>query len=127
VTPLHTGGHALAIQWLLDDSPIAGATGATLNLASLALAGGTHTVSVRVTDPTLWVRNEAARAMWMTETRSWSISPPSADIVFTGTVDANDLLLLLALWGPCTGCGADLTCDGAVDVSDLLRLLAEWG
>ena len=42
-------------------------------------------------------------------------------------VDINDLLAMLAVWGPCDECDADLDDNGAVDVEDLLELLAEFG
>lgn len=52
------------------------------------------------------------------------------DLNGDGVVDVTDLLLLLAVWGPCpeTGeCAADLNGDGVVDVSDMLILMANWG
>jgi hypothetical protein len=46
-------------------------------------------------------------------------------------VDVDDLLAVLAQWGPCPGgvapCSADLNIDGKVDVDDLLFVLAAWG
>ena len=48
------------------------------------------------------------------------------DINGDGTVDVEDLLLLLAAWGDCTDCPEDLDGSGAVDVDDLLILLANW-
>ena len=53
------------------------------------------------------------------------------DLDGDGTVDADDLLALLAAWGPCPNpgepCQADLDGDGEVGTSDLLILLANWG
>jgi len=49
-----------------------------------------------------------------------------ADLV----VGTEDLLALLAAWGPCDGsgdCPADLDGNGSVDTSDLLALLSAWG
>ncbi|MHC5115262.1 MAG: FG-GAP-like repeat-containing protein [Planctomycetota bacterium] len=48
------------------------------------------------------------------------------DIDGDGTVDINDLLLLLGDWGPCPGCAADLDGDDVVGINDLLLLLANW-
>jgi hypothetical protein len=80
VAPMQVqGGPALTVQWLLDGQVIEGVTNATLDLASLNLDESTHTVSVAVVDPTPWVRNEAARAQWMTETRSWIVNQPPAN------------------------------------------------
>ncbi len=53
--------------------------------------------------------------------------PCPPDIVDSGVVDVDDLLLLLAYWGPCNDCPADFDGDSEVDVDDLLLLLAYWG
>ena len=61
---------------------------------------------------------------------NWSVSIESAGACVAdisgndGSVDTNDLLLMLANWGTPN---ADVTCDGLTDISDLLLLLAEWG
>jgi len=45
-----------------------------------------------------------------------------------GMVGVEDLLALLAAWGPCgASCNADLDGSGSVDTPDLLTLLAAWG
>jgi hypothetical protein len=51
-----------------------------------------------------------------------------------GAVNAIDLAILLASWGPCadpdpqTGfCIADFNSDGEVNAADLARLLSAWG
>ena len=43
-----------------------------------------------------------------------------------GTVNIEDVLALLAAWGPCD-CLFDMDLDGFVSVEDLLVLLANWG
>jgi hypothetical protein len=50
-----------------------------------------------------------------------------ADISGDGTVSIQDVLMLIALWGPCDGCIADLNIDGEVDVEDLLIVIGNWG
>ncbi len=55
------------------------------------------------------------------------VSPCPADCDPDGVVGINDLLDLLAAWGPCPGCCIDLDGDGAVGINDLLDLLAAWG
>lgn len=54
---------------------------------------------------------------------------PPGDLNGDGSVDFEDVLQLLAAWGPCPGpafCIADLDCDGDIDFSDLLLLLGAW-
>jgi hypothetical protein len=65
--------------------------------------------------------------------------PPTIDrgaFEFTGCVTDldgdlrtgfNDLLVILAGWGPCAPCGADLNEDGVIDFDDLLAVLSGWG
>jgi len=49
------------------------------------------------------------------------------DLDGNGIVDAGDLAVLLAAWGPCTACcPADYNGDGMVDSTDLAVLLASW-
>lgn len=50
------------------------------------------------------------------------------DLDGDGVVTFNDLLVLLAAWGPCDngGCPADLDGSGDVGFADLLILLANW-
>ena len=52
-----------------------------------------------------------------------------ADIALgDGVVDINDLLMMLAAWGPCSDdCSADLDGNNAVDIDDVLELLSAWG
>lgn len=52
-----------------------------------------------------------------------------SDLDGNGTVGFTDLLILLALWGPCEGhcLGADIDGDGTVDFADLLLVLSSWG
>ena len=56
---------------------------------------------------------------------------PVGDLNDDGVVDFSDLLILLAVWGPCPSppdaCDADLDESGATDFNDLLILLSNWG
>ncbi|MFO0985128.1 MAG: M64 family metallopeptidase [Planctomycetota bacterium] len=72
VTPLQPATHALDIQWSLNGTPVPGARGPTLDVATLGLAPGRYLVSVRVTDGTDWVRDEALRQQYLSEERSWT-------------------------------------------------------
>ncbi len=48
------------------------------------------------------------------------------DVNGDGVVNTNDLLAVLAAWGPCQECSEDLNQDGFVGVDDLLMLIAAW-
>ncbi|MDP7071223.1 MAG: hypothetical protein QF561_07755 [Phycisphaerales bacterium] len=48
------------------------------------------------------------------------------DIDGDGVVGVEDLLAIIAAWGPCDACDEDLNDDGLVDVSDILALLSLW-
>jgi len=55
-------------------------------------------------------------------------APPClADINHDDTVDVDDLMALIADWGPCGECAADLNNDSYVGADDLLLVLAAWG
>ncbi len=53
--------------------------------------------------------------------------PCDPDIDGDGVVDVNDLLAIIASWGPCAGCDADINDDSLVNVNDLLLLIGSWG
>ena len=75
VTPVAPTGNPLSIQWKLSGVPIPGATSTSLDLSTLALGQCPVVVSVTATDTTSWVRDEAARAQFMTETRDFQVQP----------------------------------------------------
>jgi hypothetical protein len=51
----------------------------------------------------------------------------TGDVNGDGLVNFEDLLEILAAWGPCEGdCPADLDGDGVVGFADLLVVLANW-
>ena len=57
--------------------------------------------------------------------------PVPGDVNGDGTVDVNDLLAVIASWGPCKApCPADIAPfpegDGVVDVNDLLAVIVHW-
>lgn len=65
----------------------------------------------------------------MYELQTFGMSYPPADLNCDGLIDVEDLIQLLAAWGPCeahTACPADLSGDGHVHVADLLLLLNAW-
>ncbi|MBG83383.1 MAG: hypothetical protein CMJ40_02420 [Phycisphaerae bacterium] len=48
------------------------------------------------------------------------------DVTGDGVIDTNDVLAVLADWGPCTGCSSDTNDDDIVDVNDVLDVLGCW-
>jgi hypothetical protein len=50
-----------------------------------------------------------------------------ADINDSGTVDIDDLVLVITAWGTCNGCAADVNISGAVDIDDLVTVITGWG
>ena len=51
----------------------------------------------------------------------------ASDITGDGVVSVEDLLALIAAWGPCAGCDEDIDGSGTVNVNDLLVLISNWG
>jgi polyhydroxybutyrate depolymerase len=49
------------------------------------------------------------------------------DVDGSGAVDFDDLLRVLAAWGPCEACPEDIDGNGVVGFPDLLRVLSGWG
>jgi hypothetical protein len=84
VDPVDPVGHALSVQWYIDGAPVAGATGPTFNPASQNLSG-THTLSVRVADDTPLVRDDVARATWLSQVKSWTLLDVTAPAVSGST------------------------------------------
>jgi len=49
------------------------------------------------------------------------------DVDENGVIEFDDLLAVLAAWGPCEDCPEDIDGSGEVDFDDLLRVLGAWG
>jgi len=73
VVPLEPQDHALAVQWSVDGLEVPGETDRTFAADVTSLEPGIRQVSVTVADNTTRVRDETARALWMTDTRQWEI------------------------------------------------------
>ena len=129
ITPIEIG-HQMEIHWFLNDVDL-DFDGEVLDLSTLALPTGNHTVHVTVVDPTEWVRDEEDRNAYMKQTVSWlvmieEVACPS-DLNSDGVVNITDLLALVDHWGVCGSCSADINNDGIVNVNDLLSLVEAWG
>lgn len=128
VTPMQPATHDLDVSWFIDGTEVA--TGVnTLDVSTLGLSAGNHSVVVRVTDPTPWIRDEMLRLIGLSDVRTWlvRVSLPG-DITGDGQVNFSDLNLLLALYGTTgSGIAADIDGNGIVGFSDLNILLSNFG
>ncbi|WP_336205133.1 M64 family metallopeptidase [Nonomuraea sp. LPB2021202275-12-8] len=71
VEPMRPVSHGLVTTWTVDGTDLPGDAD-TLDLRTLGLAPGTHTVTATVSDPTEFVRDPAVRGA-MTRTRTWTV------------------------------------------------------
>lgn len=71
VEPMRPVDHGLVTTWNVDGKNLPGDVD-VLDLRTLGLTPGTHTVKATVTDPTGFVRDPAIRAA-MTSTRTWTV------------------------------------------------------
>lgn len=71
VEPMRPVSHALTTTWTLDGRELPGDRDA-LDLRTLDLSPGTHTVTATVADPTEFVRDPAIRQA-MTRSRTWTV------------------------------------------------------
>ncbi len=90
VDPLDPTTHSLDVQWFLDDEPIPGAVGSTLDPSTLGLAPGSYRLMVEVVDNTDLVRDESFRTNRMTDERTWTLIQTITTGRIQGTV-WNDL------------------------------------
>jgi len=65
---------------------------------------------------------DLAAAWWSSD----STGSTPGDLNGDGSVGVDDLLQLLAAWGPCDSCIEDLNGDGAIGIDDLLYMLSLW-
>ncbi|MFI5693527.1 M64 family metallopeptidase [Kribbella sp. NPDC051586] len=76
---LHPLDHELTVSWAVDGATLPTANARAVDLATLHLTAGKHTLTATIVDPTTFIRDPAVRP---TATRSWTIdtavtAPPS--------------------------------------------------
>ncbi|MBL4697755.1 MAG: hypothetical protein JKX70_02870 [Phycisphaerales bacterium] len=101
VTPMQPLNHDLQVVWYLDDQIIVDAIQQhELDLSTLAMGPGEHTVRVEVIDTTPWVRNETIRNNFMSESRSYTVGSCSllADFTDDGVLNFFDLSVFIDLF-----------------------------
>lgn len=121
VEPIPVVGAPLTIQWFLDGLPLSVPVANTFDLSQITLSPGTHVVSAKVTDNTPYVRNQALRDQWLTQTRTWLVQVPANA---ASEPSFKDAAAALRQWGEQGDrLEGDLNRDGKVDLRDLLRAL----
>jgi len=128
VNPVRPVGHELDIRWLIGASPIAGQTGETLEVCELQLQPGVYLVTAEVTDNTPWVRDEAARATYLRDSRTYllEITTPPGDRNGDGRLDFTDVVDFLQDFGA-QDSSADLALPaGVFDFTDVLEFLRRF-
>ncbi|MHC4543657.1 MAG: M64 family metallopeptidase [Planctomycetota bacterium] len=135
VIPMEPIDHSLDVQWSVDGVDVPGATGLTFTPSSLLM--GIHDVAVTAVDNTTRVREDTARATWLTDTRQWQIEAgpepdPNANLNGDSFVDFFDFAIFASQLGARDCCspdwckGADFEPDFDVDYADLRVLTEQW-
>ncbi len=125
VQPMQPIGHDLNVVWYLNDQIIISAVGETeLDLSTLALDDGEHTIRVDVVDPTPWVRNESLREIFMSDSRSYTVNACTsvADLNGDGTLDFFDVSAFLGAYSN-QDPSADFNQDGLFNFFDVSAYL----
>ena len=129
VLPMQPLDHDLHILWYLDGQLIVSAIQQTsLDLSTLSLDDGEHSVTVEVIDPTIWVRNEAIRDTHMTATRTYPIAGCIAAADMNGDGDLNffDVSWFINSY-LAEDMEADFTDDGLLNFFDISAFLVSFG
>ncbi|MEU8221240.1 M64 family metallopeptidase [Kribbella sp. NPDC048915] len=84
---LHPVDHELDVTWTLDGTTLPTANARSVDLATLDLAPGTHTLTATIVDPTEFIRDPAVRP---TASRTWTVDTTvsggqTVDPAFTGS------------------------------------------
>lgn len=119
------------VRWLVDDIPLAGATGQTLRLSDYGFGPGDYQVEALAYDNLIgdWIRRDLDSVR---QSVSWNvhIAPIErlmGDASLDGYVNEDDLNLMLTGWGQQADWGyGDFSGDGFVDDDDLNLILVAW-
>lgn len=128
VMPMQPNGHDLDVVWYLNGTIILSAIGQTqLDLSTLMLDDGAHEITVEVTDPTPWVREEAIRNIFLTESRTYTVDAcvASADLNGDGELDFFDVSAFLTAFNAQEP-AADFNNDGQFNFFDVSSFLSSF-
>ena len=129
VTPMQPLNHDLLVSWYIDGVwSFDLVSQHSVDIASLGLDGGAHSLRVEVIDGTTWVRNQAMREQFMTESRTFTINAQScpADLTGDGIADFLDISAFLTAFTGNTPL-ADINGDGLYDFLDISAFLTAFG
>ncbi|HEU5470548.1 MAG TPA: M64 family metallopeptidase [Actinophytocola sp.] len=74
VETLHPVAHSLAVTWTLDGAVLPTGGAHSVDLSTMDIPAGVHTLTATVVDPTVFVRDPAIRgSAALTRTRSWTV------------------------------------------------------
>ncbi|MFB6718728.1 M64 family metallopeptidase [Kribbella sp. NPDC056345] len=85
---LHPSSHELDVTWTLDGRTLPTGNQRAIDLATLDLAPGLHTLTAKIVDPTGFIRDPAVRP---TASRTWTVNtaltaqPTTTPVAFTGS------------------------------------------
>jgi hypothetical protein len=128
VTNQTPASYALDVQWQIDGVPVPGANETNFCPENYLAANTVQTLTVKVADNTILVRDEIKRQNLLTNQENWLVWKPSADFDDNGIVDTKDLLSMVTWWL------SDKTdfdiappgSDGIVNFQDFSVLAAQW-
>ncbi len=91
-------GHTLSVEWQIDGVPIAGANEPNLCPDSYLADNTVQTLTARVVDDVLLVRDENKRDNLLSDEQDWLVWKGSADFTGEGLVNFLDLSEMLSWW-----------------------------
>ena len=128
VTPMRPSGHDLQIIWEIDGAisfPLTGSE--SIDISSLGLTPGEHTIDLTVVDNTPWVRDPVIRDAFLTDTRSYIVTisgcASPADLNGDGLLDVFDVFAYLDAFNAGDLGAADMNADGTLDIFDVFAFL----
>jgi hypothetical protein len=120
--------YALDVQWQIDGVLVPSANETSFCPENYLTANTVQTLTAKVADNTISVRDENKRQNLLTDQANWLVWKPSADFDDNGIVDTNDLFSMVIWWlsdktdfdiAPPGG-------DGIVNFQDFSVLGAQW-
>ena len=78
----------------------------------------------------VWQHFTSERLMRAVKYDDSILDPPNdcaGDADNNGEVNVDDILMVIASWGPCANCDGDVDGDGEIGVDDVLLIISSWG